>query len=162
MKGIWTSGLAEILLRLGVAVAVGSVLGIDRELRKKPAGLKTHALVALGASLVTVLSLDLAGQGLSGDKGAILRTIQGIITGIGFLGAGVILHPAHETSVQGLTTAASIWVVACLGIACGAAQWLTVLVATGFTLAILVLGAPLERLIHRIAGTRAEKDDSAP
>ncbi|HWP02816.1 MAG TPA: MgtC/SapB family protein, partial [Gemmatimonadaceae bacterium] len=111
--------LRELLIRLGLAVAIGAVLGINRDLRGKPAGLKTHALVALGSSMLTVVSLAVA-DGATADGNAVSRVIQGIITGIGFLGAGVILRGERGYSVHGLTTAASVWLSACLGIACGA------------------------------------------
>jgi putative Mg2+ transporter-C (MgtC) family protein len=140
--------LVEILLRLGVAVLAGAVVGLDRDLMKRPAGLRTHALVALGSALITAITIETVGPD---DPGALTRTIQGVITGVGFLGAGVILHPASERGVRGLTTAASIWLVACLGVGCGAGYWLLSSVATAMTLAILVLGKPLERGLHRLA-----------
>jgi len=132
-------------LRLGAAILVGGTIGLNRDLRGKPAGVRTHALVALGSALATSV---LEGEGK--DPAAVSRVIQGIITGIGFLGAGVILHPEGGSVVRGLTTAASIWVVATLGIACGAGQWVLAGAGTGFTLTVLVLGGPLERVVHRI------------
>jgi putative Mg2+ transporter-C (MgtC) family protein len=90
------------------------------------------------------------------------RVIQGIITGIGFLGAGVILHRDGGRGVRGLTTAASIWVVAALGIGCGAGQWPIVGVGTGLTLLVLLLGGPFERLMHRLRGRGAEAEPAAP
>ena len=98
--------ISEILLRLTVATLVGGALGVDRELRDKPAGLRTHALVALGASLVMVTTLGLT-KGDSADP--ISRAIQGIIAGVGFLGAGAIMRARDRDVVSGLTTAASIW-----------------------------------------------------
>jgi putative Mg2+ transporter-C (MgtC) family protein len=106
--------------------------------------MRTHGLVALGAALITVVSLDLAGP----DHAAVLRTAQGIMAGIGFLGGGVILRDESHMSVHGLTTAASIWVVAALGIACGAGQWLTSAIAVFITLALLILGEKLERKLR--------------
>ena len=78
--------------------------------------------------------------------------MQGIITGIGFIGAGVILHRNSGKSVRGLTTAATIWIVATLGIACGAAEWVPVGLGTGLTLLVLVVGGPVERVFHRLVG----------
>ncbi|HMC20442.1 MAG TPA: MgtC/SapB family protein, partial [Thermoanaerobaculia bacterium] len=104
----------EIAMRLVVATFIGSGVGLDRELRHKPAGLKTHALVALGAALVTVVTASLTDL-LHPDSAAMSRAIQGIIAGVGFLGGGAILKSDGEI-VQGLTTAASIWLVASLGI----------------------------------------------
>ncbi len=143
-------GWQEPLLRLVAAVVVGAGLGLDREIHAKPAGLRTHALVALGAALVTVLSVQVAGSGGTFDGSAVLRTTQGVLTGIGFLGAGVILHSRSGSWVHGLTTAASIWVVASLGIACGLGQFWLALGALVLALAVLNLGGPVERAVHRL------------
>jgi len=121
------------------------VLGLNREIHGKPAGMRTHALVALGAALITLVSLELATSGTHVDGSAVLRTIQGIMAGIGFLGGGVILRDDSHQSVHGLTTAASVWVVASLGIACGAGQWLTALIALSLTLMVLVLLGRIEK-----------------
>jgi len=129
-----------VLLRLSAATVVGCVIGLNRELCGKPAGMRTHGLVALGAALITVASLDLAGA----ESAAVLRTVQGIMAGIGFLGGGVIMRDESHQSVHGLTTAASVWVVAALGIACGAGQWATSVIAVVITLALLVLGEKVE------------------
>jgi putative Mg2+ transporter-C (MgtC) family protein len=155
--------LSEKLLRLGAAVLVGAIVGLNRDLRGKPAGLRTHALVAVGAALITLASAELTQPG----DGGISRTFQGIITGVGFLGAGVILHPSTRTShVHGLTTAASIWVVACIGAGCGAGTWATALLGAAITLAILTIGGWLERgaeKLFRGKGKRPdERDDEAP
>jgi putative Mg2+ transporter-C (MgtC) family protein len=133
-----------VLIRLSVATLVGCAIGLNRELYGKPAGMRTHGLVALGAALITVASLDLAGK----DSAAVLRTVQGIMAGIGFLGAGVILRDESNHSVHGLTTAASIWVVAALGIACGAGQWATSIIAVALTLVLLILGEKLEQKLR--------------
>jgi putative Mg2+ transporter-C (MgtC) family protein len=138
--------VGDVLLRLGAAALVGGAIGLNRDLRGKPAGVRTHALVGLGSALATSILSD------QHDPAAISRVIQGIITGIGFLGAGVILHRDGNRVVRGLTTAASIWVVATLGIACGAAQWAPVVVGTVLTLMVLLLGGPFERLVHRLRG----------
>ena len=119
-------------------MVVGALLGLERERRGKPAGLRTVALVALG-SAVFVLT---AGDGHVSD--ATSRVIQGIVTGIGFLGAGTIIRGETEESVKGLTTAASIWLAAASGIACALAQWPLVITASGFGVLILVLD-PIER-----------------
>jgi len=142
-------GADEVLARLGFATLIGSALGLHRELHGKPAGLRIHALVGLGSSLITVTSVQLAFDGTQVDGGAVVRAIQGVITGIGFLGGGVILRDNLGKSVHGLTTAATIWIAAGLGIVCGAGQWLTGLMALGLTLAVLIFGGPIERLIHR-------------
>jgi putative Mg2+ transporter-C (MgtC) family protein len=145
---------SDVALRFAVAVLVGGSIGLNRDLRGKPAGVRTHALVSLGAALVTVVASENA------DVAAASRVMQGIITGIGFIGAGVILHRNSGKSVRGLTTAATIWFVATLGIACGAAEWVPVGLGTGLTLLVLVVGGPVERLFHRVAGRPPDAGDS--
>lgn len=97
-----------MLLRLGLATALGGTLGLNRELHDKPAGLRTHALVALGAALATYLSIEVTASGKVAEMGAVTRVIQGVLTGIGFLGAGVIFRDDGGRKVKGLTTAAEI------------------------------------------------------
>jgi putative Mg2+ transporter-C (MgtC) family protein len=127
---------SEVLLRLGAATAVGAVIGFDREIRGKPAGLRTVMLVALGAAIFVLLGETLTAT--SGNN-ATASVIQGIITGIGFLGAGTIIRGQDEESVKGLTTAASIWLAAATGVACGIGQWPILLVAIGLGLLTLLL-----------------------
>ena len=141
-------GVAAI--RLGLATAIGAGLGLNRFIHDKPAGVRTHALVALGAALATYISVEVTASGRIADIGSMTRTIQGILTGIGFLGAGVIFREQSGRTVHGLTTAAEIWVVACLGMACGAGRWRSALVATGLTMAILRVGGPLEKAARRL------------
>jgi putative Mg2+ transporter-C (MgtC) family protein len=140
----------EVFARLGVATLIGCVIGLNRDLRGKPAGVRTHSLVALGSSLLTVATLSLCRVGAAVDYAAVSRVIQGLITGIGFLGAGVILRNNEKQSVQGLTTAASIWLACCFGIACGLDQLLLSFLALALTFLVLILGGPLERLFHRL------------
>ncbi len=142
----------EVVLRLCVATLIGSALGLNREIRGKPAGLRTHALVALGTALVTLTGVELASQGGRLDGNAVSRVIQGIVAGIGFLGGGAILKSGSGEQVSGLTTAASLWVVAGLGIACGVGLWGMALVAMGLALVVLVAGEPLETILHRLLG----------
>src|SRR5687768_12501156 len=118
--------------------------------------MRTHALVALGASLVMVTTLDLT-KGNSADP--ISRAIQGIIAGVGFLGAGAILRARNREGVSGLTTAASIWLVASLGIACGAGYWAAALGALVLALIVLVLGEPFERMVRRVFPYRPTPDE---
>lgn len=135
---------AAVFLRLGAAVGVGALIGLDRELRQKPAGIRTLALVALGSAVFVVETID-SGHNPYTDPTS--RVIQGIITGVGFLGAGSIMRNIGEESVRGLTTAASIWLAAAMGIACGLANW--PLVVVGGLLGVLVLViTPVERVIH--------------
>jgi putative Mg2+ transporter-C (MgtC) family protein len=135
------SFIGEVACRLVGATLIGGGVGLDRELRHKPAGLKTHALVGLGASLITVVCAFLP------DPAAMSRAIQGIIAGVGFLGGGAILKSSDE-SVSGLTTAASIWVVASLGIACGAGQWVMAFAALAIALVVLVAGNAVEKFFR--------------
>lgn len=139
----------DILVRLGLAAIIGSVLGLNRELHGKPAGLRTHALVALGSALFALIGLHLEKPGGAGEQ-AFSRVIQGVVTGIGFLGGGAILKDQATNSVRGLTTAASIWIVAGLGLACGAGYWRVGLIALLLTLIVLIFGGPLEQLIDRL------------
>jgi len=160
-----TIGYIEILSRLLVAMVMGCVLGLNRELHGKPAGVRTHGLVALGAALLTVTGVELSWLSSSGkalDYAVVSRFIQGIITGIGFLGAGVILRDDQKHSVHGLTTAASVWLSACLGIACGLGCWTTAVMALALTLVILIFGGPFERAIHRRLHPKDFLSDAGP
>ncbi len=148
---------ADILLRFALATLVGGVIGLNRELKHKPAGLRTHALVALGAAVATALVLWSAGGAMHTD--ALSRVVQGIITGIGFLGAGVILRSENGHTVHGLTTAASIWLAACLGTACGAGAWLITGCAFVLVMCILIAGGPLERWVLRNFGRPEDIDN---
>jgi len=107
-------GNGEIALRLGAALILGSAMGLNRDLHAKPAGVRTHALVSMGAAMAVIISLGLPGELKSMDPNAISRVLQGILTGIGFLGAGVILRDTGGR-ITGITTAATIWLCAVLG-----------------------------------------------
>ncbi|HTG07777.1 MAG TPA: MgtC/SapB family protein [Bradyrhizobium sp.] len=146
-----------IVLRLGVATLAGGLIGLNRDLHGKPIGLKTLALVGLATAMVVVLADP------SGDTTKISpeasRIMQGILTGIGFLGAGVIVRAEHHFRVRGLTSAACTWLTACVGIACGVGQWRIVVVGLAITFGLLTVGHRLERWLHRVLGGR---DDPAP
>jgi putative Mg2+ transporter-C (MgtC) family protein len=146
--------LLEIVLRLGAATVIGSVLGLNREIRGKPAGMRTHALVALGTALVTLTGIVLAGHDGEFDSNSVSRVIQGIVAGIGFLGGGTILKSDSGEQISGLTTAASLWVVACLGIACGVGLWAMALIALGLALIVLIAGEKVEQVLHRLLGSK--------
>ena len=133
----------EVFLRLGAAVGAGALIGLDRELRHKPAGLRTLALVSLGSALFVLETLDPA----RAYTDATSRVIQGVVTGVGFLGAGSIIRGQSEESVRGLTTAASIWLAAATGIACGLANWPLVVAACLLGLLVLTI-TPVERVLH--------------
>jgi len=142
----------DIALRLGAAVLAGGLVGINREMHSKPVGVRTLGLVALGAALVTMAGSGFAGDGTDANAS---RAIQGTITGIGFLGAGVILK-GEGNQVHGLTTAASIWVTAALGILCGLGAYLPLALGTVFLLLTLLVGGVVDRAIdaRRRAATR--------
>ncbi|HWQ33527.1 MAG TPA: MgtC/SapB family protein [Blastocatellia bacterium] len=160
MDSVVTPATQEIFLRLAAAAAAGSVIGLNRELHGKPAGLRTHALVTLGSAVATLACLHYGTPNQLPNQDALSRVIQGIITGIGFLGAGVIMREQSSSRIHGLTTAATIWVAASLGIVCAIGHWPLVLMATGWVLAILVLGSPLEKFISRLWKSNPNSHDS--
>ncbi|WP_454056138.1 MgtC/SapB family protein [Cupriavidus sp. Marseille-Q8015] len=124
--------LTRILVRLTMAVVLGGLIGMEREWAGKAAGLRTHMMVALGSALFVLVPLQ-AGVAL----GDMSRVLQGLTAGIGFIGAGAIIKLDSEADIRGLTTAASIWTVAAIGVACGLGRESTALVATLFSLLIL-------------------------
>lgn len=149
MDIVWeelTSGLPDkrqlvhFLIRLMAASVLGAVVGWNREKAGKPAGIRTHILVCLGTS---VFILACSGVGMSSD--ALSRVIQGIVTGIGFLGAGSILKLNEERDIQGLTTAAGVWMTAAIGVAVGLGSLGVALLSTVFTVIVLALAGPFER-----------------
>jgi putative Mg2+ transporter-C (MgtC) family protein len=150
------SGNGEIAMRLGAAVLLGSAVGLNRLLHGKPAGLRTHGLVSLGAAVAAILSLGFPGELRPMDINAVSRVLQGILTGIGFLGAGVILRDPSG-HVGGLTTAATIWLCAVLGIACGLGYWSVLGIALGLTVLLLALGGPVEYVAERLLKRRIER-----
>jgi len=129
----------QIVLRLLLAAGVGALLGLERELRRKSAGFRTNILIAIGSCLFTLIS---TGMG-TGDP---TRVPGQIVVGIGFLGAGAILHSSER--VTGMTTAATIWVNAALGVAAGAGQLRLAVIGAALTLAVLLVLGPLEREIE--------------
>jgi putative Mg2+ transporter-C (MgtC) family protein len=146
--------------RLGIATVAGALIGINRELRGKPAGMRTHALVALSA--VYLAAAGHPGGNLTHfDGNVVTRAVQGIVAGVGFLGGGVILKTSDRGTVRHLTTAASLWVVACLGIVCGLGQWALAVAALLITLLVLVIGGPVEGAIRRKIVERFLPADSA-
>ena len=139
-----TRQLVQVSIRLIAATLLGAVVGIERERAHKPAGLRTHILVSLGT---TVFVLSGAGVGMASD--AISRIIQGIATGIGFLGAGTILKLSEERDIQGLTTAAGIWMTAAIGVAVGLGGLALALLSAVLTVTMLVLLRSLEDRIDK-------------
>lgn len=132
--------LTRVVLRLCVAVLLAAVIGYERELRRRPAGLRTHMMVSLGVALLVVVS-----QQSGMDPESVSRVIQGIFAGLGFLGAGAIIKMRDSEHVEGLTTAASLWSTAAIATAAGLGREGTALVATLFALVILSYLYRLER-----------------
>jgi putative Mg2+ transporter-C (MgtC) family protein len=142
----------RITLRLLTALLIGTVVGLQRELTHKPAGLRTHMLVGLGTALFLVSAVE-AGM----DSAALSRIVQGLATGVGFLGGGAILKLASEHEIHGLTTAAGIWMTAAASAAAGLGQIAVALMGTVFGLLILIVFHKLEKEL----GHRAKKDTEA-
>lgn len=143
----------DLVLRLTLAIVLGGVIGWEREIDSKPAGLRTHMLVSLGSAMLVMTAIQTGMVQETADT--ISRIIQGIVTGIGFLGAGEIFSISHSDSghvrIRGLTSAAAIWVSMAIGIATGCGLWEMALFATIATFVILW---GLKRLEARIARNR--------
>lgn len=134
------TGLFETIARLGLALLLGAALGWDRERNQKPAGLRTHMLVALGAAAFTILGIKLVTQESNTD---LARVISGVIGGIGFLGAGAIIQSRGD--VQGMTTAAGIWATAALGVACGLGEYVLAIVVGVLAFGVLSVALAVEQ-----------------
>lgn len=137
--------LAVISERLGLATLAGAAIGLNRKLHGKPVGIRTHSLVALGSAMIVYVSY---GPGpVNGPP--VPQTVQGIVTGIGFVGAGVILHRSgSKAKITGLTTASALWFTAALGVACGAGLFIPAVIATIIALIVLIVGGPLEGYVE--------------
>ncbi|MHC0065941.1 MgtC/SapB family protein [Nostoc sp. UIC 10890] len=150
-----TDDWLNISFRLCIALLVGAIIGLDREIRRKPAGLRTHMLVSFGSAIFILTIMQTGGLQTNPDevsrvieKDAVSRVIQGIATGIGFLGAGEIVRQSSQESqrleIHGLTSAAAIWVSAALGIAAGCGLWQLGLIASLLTFVVLNVFKRLE------------------
>lgn len=146
----------DILMRLGAATLAGGAIGLNRELNDKPIGVRTLGLVGLASALtVLVVGLD---DGVAHVSDATSRVIQGLLTGIGFLGAGVIVQGRHRGHVHGLTSAACVWLTASVGIVCGLGQWQPVIACLAIALLLLMTGGPMEKLFRRVMGSRKDEE----
>lgn len=138
----------DAILRLLAAAATGIVIGIDRDIAGKPIGMRTLALVGLGSALVAVSTIGF--RDLQDHPDALARVIQGtltgVLTGVGFIGAGAVLRDRNAKTVHGLTTAATVWVTAALGMACALGAWSLVAIAVGITLFVLFVLRWIEHL----------------
>lgn len=141
--------LHEILPRLCVATFAGAILGINRDLHRKPAGLRVLAIVSLGACAITMASITAASSLSATPNDGVSKTIQGILSGIGFLGAGVIMRLQGKDEVHGITTASSIWLSAIIGMICAMGEWLLGFATFGIAWIVLVFGSWLEFQIIR-------------
>jgi len=146
------------LVRLLAALATGMAVGLNRDLSGKPVGMRTLGLVALGAALVVLAGTGPDGVHLAPD--AVSRVIQGILTGIGFIGAGVILHDRGGRTVHGLTTAASVWISAALGIAAGLGAWVVLIAGAALALVTLVFGRRIEHVCERLLRRQTTDGDA--
>ncbi|MFO7712710.1 MAG: MgtC/SapB family protein [Dehalococcoidia bacterium] len=129
------SPLVEMILRFLLATALGGAIGYQRERAGKRAGVRTHILVSAGSALFTLASMYGFGEGMAD----ISRVAAGVVIGVGFIGGGVILRGSREDEVVGLTTAATIWVTAAIGLCAGAGMYLLSVVATAVFLGVLLL-----------------------
>jgi putative Mg2+ transporter-C (MgtC) family protein len=146
--------ITDILIRLFFAAGLGGAIGLNREWEQKPAGLRTHALVGLGSALFALVGLALALEGPEQDLTAPSRILQGLVAGVGFIGGGAILRREQSGSVEGLTTATSIWIVAAVGVATGVGMWRSALASVTIALVILTAGESIDRVLRRLRGRR--------
>ena len=144
----WT----DITLRLCAAAVIGIALGLNRYLHHKSIGVRTLGLVSVTSAALVCASVDMA------SPDAATRVIQGLVTGIGFIGAGLIMHQPGQMAVHGLTTATTVWVAAAVGILCGLGAWIVAVPATVIMLALLTFGGRFEKAVAK----RFRPPDSPP
>ena len=136
---VWQGDVLSIIL----AVVLGAAIGLEREIKGKAAGLRTNVLISLGAAVFTIISIQMG----AGHEGSITRIAAGIVTGVGFLGAGAIIQ--DRGGIHGLTTAATIWMVASIGMACGAKLYLLAVISTLIAIVVLIGLGQLEKPLER-------------
>ena len=141
----------EIVMRLGLAALAGAALGLNRDLHGKPTGVRTLGLVGLASAMIVIA----VGPG----DGDVSRVMQGIVTGIGFLGAGVIIRSEKGKHVHNLTTAACVWLTACVGAACGVGEWRLLLIGAPIVAVVLIFGGSFEKWVHRRWPTPEETEN---
>ncbi len=150
--------VVDMLARLGAAAALALLLGLERELRGKPAGLRSHMLVSLGAAGFMLVGMDILYATAEGDPSARIdptRIVEGVIGGIGFLGAGSIIRSGG--TIQGITTGAAIWTAGAIGVACGVGNFVLGVMITVFALVVV---AVLGRFEHEVIRDRGEAGES--
>ena len=136
-----------IAVRLAMAALAGALIGLKRDLRHKSAGVRTHALVSIGTALMVVVVMP-PGKLDTESYASLSRVIQGVLTGIGFLGAGVILRDPGMRHVSGLTTAATVWLTALLGVACGMGQYVPAVMALVLAVLAIAIGGRVEHALR--------------
>jgi putative Mg2+ transporter-C (MgtC) family protein len=146
----------ELIGRVALAAACGAAIGFERELVEKPAGLRTHALVALGAAAFTVAGYGGLSSVATGVQTDVSRIAAQVVTGVGFLGAGVVIF--HGDRLRGLTTAAELWAVAGIGVLSGLGLIYMSTAATAMILIIVVGGRPVERVVDRVRRRRRRRE----
>lgn len=170
LTGLWADHRdeAEILLRLTVAMLSGMAIGLNRDLRGKPIGVRTLGLVSLSSALVILPGSAFVGS-LHLSEDAASRVIQGVLTGIGFLGAGVIMRRQDRGGVKGLTTASTVWLAAALGVTAGLGAWFITIAGVVLALSLLIVGKSIERTTSRLLGhgdrhanSTGEEDEGGP
>lgn len=158
----------DIILRLVAATAAGALIGFDRDSRDKPAGMRTLGLVSLGAAVTALAAMTLA---FDNDPDAMSRVlqgaIQGVIAGVGFIGAGLMLRDSRDPgNVLGVTTAATVWTAAAIGLACGLGAWRVALTAMALIVVLFFVVKPLERWVLAKRGhpdaPADDRDDPPP
>jgi len=156
--------LSDVLLRLLAAAAAGGLVGFNRDLADKPIGVRTLGLVALGAATVSVAAIQV--QGMAEHPDAMSRVVQGIIqgimAGISFVGAGVILRNSETLTVKGLTTAATVWISAAFGVACGLGAWRTIAIAVPLAMAMLFSAGWIDGFKKHNNGNDGDKNGGLP
>ena len=135
-----------------LAAVLGGVLGLEREIRGKPAGLRTNVLICLGAAVFTMISRQMVG----GQEESVTRIAAGVVSGVGFLGAGAVI--SGRTGVHGLTTAATIWLVASVGMACGARLYALAALSTCVAMVVLIGLSRLEKHLRRFKKKHEPED----
>jgi putative Mg2+ transporter-C (MgtC) family protein len=150
----------DIACRLGAAVLAGGILGWERELQDKPAGLRTHMMVALGSAVPIIAALHFLSTANSSRivESDVFRVVQGIMGGVGFLGAGAIIHA--QGSVRGLTTAAAVWVSAAVGVTCGFGYYLQAGIAVALAMVVLIAFGFIEARLLNGRDKPAERKQS--
>ena len=165
----WLAGEAtqlpalDVFLRLSVAIVVGALVGFDREMSRKPAGLRTHILISLAAAVFTIITFELhaavaSRQGIAGSDP--IRIIEAVTAGVAFLAAGAIIR--SRGSVRGLTTGANMWLAGALGVACGSGYYAIAGIATGFAIVVLVVLGRLERKLQKRRQRESKPDELSP